>query len=171
MEFGGNVGKLIPSGLFWMGVVASAASIISGCSTGAYGRLDRDAEVTALFESYRMPGNYRYFFAGPEGRPKAILGLRNEYELVSTQWTEFDATGPKLKKWVDWLDQTYGMRTQHYPSGFRVKGPSGKDIGIWYSIWDWTVVMLGEDNRVKIYPPEEKETFSAPGDVRQLFRD
>jgi hypothetical protein len=153
----------------WWGLALPWLLWLSGCAAGPYGRIVRDAGVSALFENQQLPKNYRYYFSGPEGRPSAIMGLASGYELAGTQWTAFDASGPKLKKWVDWFDQAYGMRTQYYPSGFRIEDPSGKQIGIWYSIWDWTVVSILSGNRVMVFPPNEKELNSDPGDVRGLF--
>jgi hypothetical protein len=152
-------------------MVFAAVTAVAGCTAGQYGALQRDEEVTRTFSSYQVPADYRYYYAGPEGRPSAILGLRKEYSLSTTQWTEFDASSDKLKKWVDWFDDTFGMRTRHYPSGFWVKDPSGRRIGLWYSIWDWTVVIVEAGNQVMIYPPSEKELYRDPGDVKNLRRN
>jgi hypothetical protein len=137
--------------------------LIFGCaSTGPRGTLTGDTEVKTVFESYQVLEGYNYYFNGPQGRPTAILAVRSEYELVNPEWIEFQASSVQLKKWVDWYDQTFGMRTQYYPNGFRIRSPTGEEIGMWYSIEDRTVVIVEEADQVIIYPPNMMDPIWEP---------
>ena len=160
---GANMCSVYRSKPWRITAILVASAVISGCAAGRYGRLENAPEVTDLFTSHRVLEDHRYYFCGPEGLPSAILGLDRKYELAGARWTEFEATGARLKKWVDWFDQTFGMRTQYYPSGYRIRDDSGKPIGVWYSIWHWTVVEIGEKNQVTIYPPHVREPHGDPG--------
>ena len=132
--------------------------ILIGCS-GNYGRLVRDYEANKIFKSYQiLPGN-RYYYIGPEGRPDAIMGIHPDYTLETTQWTEINLTEGKLKKLIDWINFHHRNNTRYYPDGFLILDHSGRQVGIWYSIWDWTAVLVEADKRVKIFPPAMEEPF------------
>lgn len=138
---------------------------IAGCVAN-YGRLVRNQEINEVFNSYRFFPDYRYYFAGPEGRPDAIMGIHQDYTLETTQWTEIELTGTRLKKLVEWINFHHRSRTRNYPDGFLILDPKGKKIGIWYSIWDWTTVIVNEDKRVVIYTPLKDNRFGN-GDERE----
>jgi hypothetical protein len=123
-------------------------------------------ETKRIFESYQVLEGFNYYFSGPEGRPTAILALRDEYELVNDQWIKFEATPARLKRWVDGFDHNFGMRTRYYPNGFRIRNHTGEDIGMWYSILDRTVIFVEEGNRVIIYPPNVMDPIWEPGESR-----
>lgn len=145
---------------FRAGAAAGAVAVfylvlVLGCASTS-GRIERDAEVTKAFKDYRVLPDHRYYYAGPAGRPDAIIGVRKAYILQSSIWTSVDLTSEQLKKWVRWMDDEYGASTRRYPYGFRVVGPDGQDIGVWYSIYDWTTVLLQDGYRVQIFPPQAK---------------
>lgn len=156
----------------WLNILIGLTVLIfSGCaSTGPRGTLTGDAEAKAVFESYQVLEGYSYYFNGPQGRPTAILAVRNEYELVNPEWIKFEATSTQLKKWVDWFDQTFGRRTQYYPNGFRIKSHTGEDIGMWYSIEHRTVILVEEGDRVIIYPPNTMDPIWEPTGSRHRRR-
>ena len=131
---------------------------IVGCA-GNYGKLMRNQETNAVFKSYRILPDHRYYFSGPEGRPDAIMGIQRAYTLETAVWTEFDPCDGTLKKWIDSINFYHHTRVQFYPYGFDILGPDGERIGIWYSIWDWTTVLVEADKRVKIYPPSTQAPF------------
>jgi hypothetical protein len=87
------------------------------------------------------------------------MGLQRDYTLESPLWTEFNPSDGTLKKWVDSINFHHHKRVRRYPSGFDIFGPDGQPIGIWYSIWDWTAVLVEADGRVKIYPPTVEEPY------------
>lgn len=137
--------------------------ILIGCA-GNYGGLVRDHEANEIFKTYQILPDYRYYYSGPEGRPEAILAIRHDYTLKTTQWTEFSATRELLKKWVDWLDFNFGNRVHYYPYGSAILGPGSQQVGIWYSIWDWTPVIFHQENIIEVYPPMRSDPLNNPGD-------
>lgn len=141
--------------------------LIIGCA-GNYGRLVRDAETNKIFKSYQILPGHRYYYSGPEGRPDAIMGIHPEYTLETTQWMEMDITEARLKKLVDWINFHQRNNTRYYPDGFLILGQDGRQVGIWYSIWDWTAVLVGADKRVKVFPPAVEDSFGNGGDRKRM---
>lgn len=140
--------------------------ILFGCA-GNFGRLVRDAEANKLFKTYQILPGHRYYYSGPDGRPDAIMGIHPDYTLETTQWTEIDLTKDKLKKLIDWINFHHRSNTRHYPDGFLILDHDGRQVGIWYSIWDWTAVLVKADKRVLIFPLTVEEPFGNGGDRRR----
>ena len=130
----------------------------SGCSQN-YGRLQRSEKIDKIFKTYQALPDHKYYYAGPGGRPDAIMGIHKDYTLETTQWTTLDPTDDALKKAVDSIDFHNNTRVRNYPYGFIISDPDGRQIGIWYSIWDWTTVIMGEENRVMVFPPAVEDPF------------
>jgi hypothetical protein len=143
--------------------------VTAGCS-GNYGRLQRDRSADQVFKTYRVLPDHRYYYTGPEGRPDAIMGIRNKYTLETTQWTQFKASAETLKKWVDTIDFHHSTGVRYYPYGFFILDPKGNRLGIWYSIWDWTTIIVKEDNRIQVFPPATKN-FYENGDEHRRMKD
>jgi hypothetical protein len=144
--------------------------IISSCS-GNYGRLLRNQQINEIFKTYRVLPDHRYYFSGPEGRPDAIMGIQRDYTLETTQWTEIDLTEKQLKKLIDWINFHHHSRTRYYPYGYAILDHNGNQVGIWYSIWDWTTVRVEADKRVKIFPPAIKDRFGNGDEPRRMIMD
>jgi hypothetical protein len=138
-----------------------ALVLIGGCAgSGNYGRLQRSREVDQIFRDYRVLPDHKYYYTGPAGRPDAIMGIRNEYTLETTQWTQFSPPDDTtLKKAVDSINFYHHAGVHNYPYGFFILDPAGHRLGIWYSIWDWTTVIVKGDNRIEVFPPGRKDPF------------
>ena len=140
---------------------------LSGCAHN-YGTLQKSAAVNQLFVNCQILRGHHYYFAGPEGRPDAIMAIHEDYMLQSTQWTAIHFTEKTLQDWIDKIHFHHRNRTRYYPYGFDILAPTGVTIGVWYSIWNWTTVMVGPDNRVWVYPPTDSDPYVDGGDRRQL---
>ena len=150
-------------------VLILVALLVNAGRAGNYGRLVRNEEINEVFKTYRILPDHRYYFIGPEGRPDAIMGIRRDYTLETKQWTEMDLTEAQLKKLVKWINFHHRSRTSYYPHGFAILDRDNNQIGIWYSIWDWTTVVVEEDNRVMVYPPSKENRFGN-GDERDRLK-
>ena len=146
--------------------------IIGGCAgSGNYGRLQRSHEAHKIFNSYQVLPDYKYYYSGPEGRPDAIMGVLNEYALQTTHWTQIDATEVQLKKLIDWINFHHGTNVRYYPYGFVILDPKGNCLGVWYSIWDWTTVMVEDDKRIWVFPPATRDPFGNGDDRERMKMD
>jgi hypothetical protein len=143
---------------------------LSACA-GNYGRVQKSGKVDQIFKTYQVLDDYRYYFSGRENLPEAILGVHQDYTLETTQWTRVSLTEQQLKKWVDGLDFYFHDLPHHYPYGYAILDSSGKQVGIWYSIWDYTPVIFKGDNVVQIYAPIMPDPFDAGGDDKDRDND
>ncbi len=143
---------------------------LCSCSEN-YGRLQRSQEVDQIFKTYRVLPDHQYYFTGPEGRPDAIIGIQNEYTLETTQWTLFNASDETLKKWVDTINFHHSTRVRYYPYGFLILDPAGSRLGVWYSIWDWTTVMMKGDKHIQVFPPAKNEFLEDGNDLDKMDDD
>lgn len=136
---------------------------LSACA-GNYGRVQKNDKVDQIFTSYQVLDDYRYYFSGRENLPEAILGVHQDYTLETTQWTQVSLTQEQLKEWVDVLYFYFHDLPHNHPYGSVILDPSGKQMGIWYSIWDYTPVIFKEDKVVQIYPPIMPDPLNDGGD-------
>ena len=146
------------------------ALALFGCSE-TYGRLQRSQETDQVFKTYRILPDHQYYYTGPEGRPDAIMGIQNEYTLETTQWTQFNASDDLLKKWVDTMDFHHNSGVRYRPYGYLILDPAGSRLGIWYSIWDWTTVIMKDDKRIQVFPPGKNDFFEDGGDDLDRMED
>ena len=167
---------MIKTQKFWNRTPASGLVLfvlifaLSSCA-GNYGRVQENVQVNQIFKTYQVLDDHRYYFSGPENRPEVILGVHQDYTLETTQWTQVSLTKEQLKELVDLLDFYFHDLTHHYPYGYVILDPSGKRVGIWYSIWDYTPVIFKEDNVVQIYAPIMPDPFDGGGDDKDWDND
>jgi len=139
-------------------ILIAGLFVLAGCAEN-YGYLKRSEEVNKVFITYRVLPNHRYYYTGPTGRPDAIIGIHSDYTLETTQWTQFDPSDSTLKTGVDSINFHNSNRVRNYPYGFLILDSEGKQVGFWFSIWDWTAVIREDDNRIKVFPPAIEEPF------------
>ena len=152
------------------GVILIVAAVVVGCA-GEYGRLERSHEANEIFKSYHVLPDYKYYYSGPEGRPDAIMGIRNEYILETVHWTQFEASDDLLKKWVDTINFYHSTGVRYYPYGFFILDPVGSRLGIWYSIWDWTTVIMKDDKHIQVFPPAKNDFFEDGDELDKMDDD
>ena len=138
-----------------------------GCAAN-YGSLRHSREVTHSFETYKILADYRYYYSGVDTEPNAIIGIDRRYQLCSKLWKEVDLTSTQLKSWIDRMQQTHEFPVS--PSGSLILDPAGRQVGIWYSAWDNTIVKMEKDNHIVVHtpsPPLQKIRFHSPLNPRQ----
>ncbi len=139
-----------------LGVIITAAFlvILSGCASG-YGTIQMSRQAGKIFEAHEILEDHIYYYSGPEAIPYAIIAIHEDYTLKTTLWKKVDLSSGQLKTWLGLgLHGLIGMS----PHGSLILGPDGQKIGLWYSIFNGTVVKLENDNVVVVHPP-----ISAPG--------
>ncbi len=142
--------------LCWGLVLIAVWMMSAGCAEN-YGRLQHDLRVNAIFNRYEVLPDHTYYFSGPEGRPDAIMAILSGYVLETTQWTAFNPGDGTLKKWVDGMNFYHISGIRKRPYGFIILDAEGNQVGIWYSIWDWTAIITHADRRIEIFPPATRE--------------
>ncbi len=122
---------------------------LMGCG-GSYGNIERSREVGRMFESVEILPDHKYYYSGPDAIPYALIGIHENYTLQSKYWKSIDLTKEQLGMWM-----MFGMQGSlgFPPNGSYIYGPNGEKIGVWYSIFNGTVVKMLSDNQVQVYPP------------------
>jgi hypothetical protein len=139
--------------LFFVSII-----VLAGCAQN-YGRLQRSEKIDKIFKTYQVLSDHKYYYAGPGGRPDAIIGIHKNFTFETTQWTQFDPAGDTLKRGVDSINFHNSTRVRNYPYGFIIFDPEDRQVGVWYSIWDWTTVIMGQDNLITVFPPAVEDPF------------
>ncbi len=120
-----------------------------GCS-GNYGIIQKSREAGKSFENFQVYPDHNYYFSGPANIPYAIIGIHKDYNLKTRLWKKVDLTSEQLKMWLDLgMQGTLGFS----PGGSYIFGPHGQKIGIWYSIFNGTIVKMENDHIVVVHPP------------------
>ena len=136
-----------------------ALSTVGCAATGNYGSTARNGKVDRIFRAGAMPEEYQYFYYGWEQEPTAILGLSKQYTLRAKYWHEIDVTEQQVKKWRKYFIQSIGWynnksEISYKFEGYTLKDPQGKEVGILYSLNDWTVLQFPEKDVIVVYAPQ-----------------
>jgi len=121
---------------------------LGGCA-GTYGSIRSDASVGTAFQTAQVLPGHRYYTAGSELIPDAILALRNDRPLRSTLWKEVPMTGELLAKLVG---NMRGARSDG-PFGSVVLDDKGNQIGVWCSYLRPVPMKILQDGGVIVSPP------------------
>ena len=142
-------------------LTAVLAFFFSGCAgTGNYGTLHRDRELDQVFLSYQVLPDYKYYTSGGYDKPNAILGVHNDYILVSDLWQSIPSVdSAQIQNWIRTIDpEDRGIGHNYF--AYYILDQEGKQVGFWYSIQNFTVVKFLEENKIQVYTPD----LIQPGD-------
>jgi hypothetical protein len=133
-------------------IILAACLTLWGCAAGSSGELRYTNEVTHMFQNHSISPAYNYYIAGPPQAPRAIIGLKPQYQLVNKLWQ------PVKPNTAD-LDILHRPRPRRYwhsnqtPRGAWVIDQQGNQIGIWYSMYPSTSISVSKDRRVTVCSP------------------
>ena len=134
------------------------AGVTVGCATG-FARYQRSYDVTVQFEKGIVLPDHRYYAGGPKSKPNAVVAIREDYRLESEHWTEVRVTPDALKALVERVGQVDGAEykeRQFMHNGARLYAPDGRQIGVWYSVYDYSQVKFIDDRTIYLsYPPSQ----------------
>jgi hypothetical protein len=123
----------------------------AGAQNGAKGSLTHTGEVTQLFESNTVLPDHVYYYSGPEAEPEAIIGIQSGYAFQGKYWYQVALTPGQLQAWNRRIDNAHRIRFSY--KGARIMTPDGKQVGVWYSPFEHTVIRFPEANTILIYAP------------------
>jgi len=124
-------------------------TFLTGCFAN-YGKYKISRDVAKMFESLQVPGEYKYYYAGPDKEPDALMGLHRDYTLNNDLWKETDMDSKQLKKWIDEINLVGNPISVQ---GRHILDPNGKIIGIYYSKGEGGPVKMESGNQVVAHPP------------------
>ena len=149
----------------WRNIFCAACIVLllisSGCASvpvKGYGSLVADGRVMDAFDKFKVNPNYNYFYSGSEVYPNAVIGLDKTYTLESDLWKKVDMTPSKMKEIVTFMkDKAATVNLTTALHGFVIFDDKGKQIGVWYSIFQAmtnAAVRMTGDKTVQIDTPD-----------------
>ena len=138
--------------------------IATGCSN-QYGTFTLDHAVTRNFIRGVPQSDYRYYYAGRDTMPYAIIGIDRSYEVPSPYWLPFEPDPETMKRMSG---NIYGKQ-QRPPSGSRMLTPDGQVVGVWFSSVDIHSLQVDSQNRtvtVLFKNPENTKNRTTGGGFR-----
>ena len=133
-------------------ILFSAIIIITAlgnCSTGNFGRLQSDSEITQAFKTLTILSDHKYYYRGTFSSPTVIVGINENFSLNLTLWVTIDPQSKDFKTLVDRvsLQGIMGGSTVQ-PWGFKILDQAGNAVGIWYSALRSAAVQVNENNEI-----------------------
>ena len=111
------------------------------------GGLAIDQNVAQAFRAGQVDPGLRYYYAGRENIPYAIIGIDRDYTVPSAYWIRMDPDSDQLKE----MSQNIFQEIRTNPYGAKIVGPDGKTIGIWYSnIYNYTIRVDSQARTIQI---------------------
>ena len=120
-----------------IGFLMALLILVSGCATttGNFGRLIHNDNVTQNFEDFKVTPGYQYYYSGTKTYPRAVVGISKEVTMNSKLWEPIELTSKRLHSWI-W-GQAHRIIKNYKSYGSNIIGPNKEHIGIWYSLEDW----------------------------------
>ena len=133
-------------------ILFSAIIIITAlgnCSTGNFGRLQSDGQITQAFKTLTILSDHKYYYRGTFSSPTVIVGINENFTLNLTLWVAVDPQSEDFKTLVDRVSfqETLGASTVQ-PGGFKIIDQTGNTVGIWYSALRSAAVQVNENNEI-----------------------
>ena len=122
-------------------------TILGGCKTANYGRLESNPDITSAFEAYQIMPDHTYYYRGSASRPIVIVGIHKDFELNSKLWVEVDPQSKDFRSTIDRIS-VQGMGGTTRPWGFRILDHSGRAVGVWYSASRAAAVEVNENGQI-----------------------
>ncbi len=130
----------------------------AGC--GWFNTFGHMAHSPVLMEQYRekqLPNQLIYFYCGRENLPYAVVGIDPGYTFISKFWFPVES-GIDLYTKIDHLSNLEPSQDRLYAK--TITGPSGNAVGVWFSFYHSTGVVVDDTNHtVKVFNPYKPESM------------
>jgi hypothetical protein len=120
-------------------------TLIGGC-TGSYGNYHRDSDVFEVFNSQRVPPDYRYYYYHSGSEPIAVIGVEKKYDAGSRMWREVDPNTEDFKDLIQGIWEDLGYKS----FAARINDPSGRPVGIMFTSVREVTIKFADDNRIVV---------------------
>ncbi len=133
-------------------------SVLSGCGSPIYGRLQSSHEVTQVFKNNQVLSDHQYYFSGFQRVPYGIIGIGNNYSLRPGRWKPINLNPTLLNQLAYRMEHVYSLP----PRGAWILDQNGNRVGIWYSSMYQTTVKIEADNQIVVVTPEPPDLRGVP---------
>ncbi|RJQ70007.1 MAG: hypothetical protein C4519_21370 [Desulfobacteraceae bacterium] len=134
-------------------VVFLTFAVMAGCAAGPYGRLQRDPDVTRMFDTNTVPNGYHYYTTGRTHLPYAIIGIDPRYRFASDDWHAIEPNTQDFAQRVAFIWRPDVWDRLETAKGAWITDSQGNKVGLWYSMYPYTTIIVGPDRRVEVYSP------------------
>ena len=149
------------TGLFTLVITIVTLILLAGCATsGNFGKTERNKDLDNMFLNYEVLTDHRYYTTGGYDAPAAILAIHTDYILDNSGnlWVPIpNVDQAQMKKWIDTIAPEQNYRgTNSYFAAY-ILNPSGKRVGVWYSIDPQATVKFLEGNKILVHTPDSRQ--------------
>ena len=130
--------------------------ITAGCVFHTAGRMKHRPELMAQYREKTLSDQYAYFYCGRENLPDAVVGIDPAYSFETKFWFPIEF-GPDLYHKIDHLSDLESGQSRKYARA--ILGPAGNTVGVWFSYYHSTVVIVDDaDHTIKVYNPYKQKS-------------
>lgn len=130
--------------------------IPAGCGIHSAGHMKHSPELMAQYREETLPKQLSYFYCGRENLPYAVVGIDPAYSFETKFWFPIEF-GPDLYNKIDHLSNLEPGQNRKYARV--IIGPAGDVIGVWFSFYYSTGVIVDDSNhKIKVFNPYKPES-------------
>jgi len=127
-----------------------------GCGFNTAGYMKHSSELMEQYREMQLPQQLSYFYCGRENMPYAVVGIDPAYAFETKIWFPIEF-GPELYRKIDHLSNL--ERSQNRMYARTIIGPTGQAIGVWFSFYYSTGVIVDDENhRIQVFNPYKPES-------------
>jgi hypothetical protein len=141
-------------GLKYIGLIIVLSTVMLACS-GNITYFKPSWDVSRMFENGNVLPDHKYYVGGPVSKPNAVVAILKEYTLESDSWKEISVDQASLADLIKRVGFVPGAKekSRRLPNGARIVSPDGTPVGIWYSVYDYSIVFIDGKRISLTYPP------------------
>lgn len=143
--------------LIHLGLQATASLILvfffipAGCGFSKAGHMKHSSVLMEQYRENLLPKQLSYFYCGRENLPYAVVGIDPAYTFETKFWFPIEP-GPELYRKIDHLSNLEAGQNRMYARV--IIGPAGNTIGMWFSFYYSTGVIVDDTNhRIQVFNP------------------
>lgn len=130
--------------------------IPAGCGLNTAGHMRHSPVLMEQYREKLLPEQLSYFYCGRENLPYAVVGIDPAYTFETKSWFPIEP-GPELYRKIDHLSNLEAGQNRMYARA--IIGPAGNTIGMWFSFYYSTGVIVDDTNhRIQVFNPYKPES-------------
>lgn len=127
-----------------------------GCAFKTAGHMRHSTELMEQYREMQLPKQLSYFYCGRENLPYAVVGIDPAYTFQTKFWFPIEF-GPELYRKIDHLSNLESGQIRMYARA--IIGPAGNAIGVWFSFYHSTGVIVDDANHsIQVFNPYKPES-------------
>lgn len=126
-------------------IFAMIMLVLAGCAGGSAGYLKHNRDLIADYRDKKLPENLNYYYTGRALLPYAVIGIDPAYTFKGKTWFKIESRDALYSK-IENLSNLEPYHDMVY--GKDILGPGDKPIGVWFSYYNTTGVVVDEAGKV-----------------------